>query len=80
MMEPRPIVARDLPYCTLCPQHADPRMGFMTREGKYYPLCDGCSPSGTAGCQQLREIADRCRASERGPTDPLSRFGFNEPS
>ena len=65
-----------LPTCTLCEHGADPRMGLMTKDGVYYPLCDGCAPRDMV--EAIRGTADLCRMSGKSPCDPLSRFGFNE--
>lgn len=65
--------------CTLCASKEDPRFGLMTKDGDYYPLCDGCSPAGM-GDVYTKAIADRCRAigPPRGNTTRVPRFGCNE--
>lgn len=65
--------------CTLCANKEDPRWGLMTRDGDYYPLCDGCAPEpgDEEGC---RHVADRCRAlgPPFGNTTLVPKFGVNE--
>jgi hypothetical protein len=64
--------------CTLCPNKEDPRWGLMTKEGDYYPLCDGCAPD--PGTPQVAEVAARCKAMGPpfGNTTTVPRFGVNE--
>lgn len=67
--------------CTLCEAKEDPRFGLMTKEGDFYPLCDGCSPAGE-GPERLHEVAERCRAMGPpfGNSTKVHRFGCNEPT
>lgn len=69
----------ELPQCTLCEHAADPRHGLMTKNGDYYPLCDGCAPYPDGMAEAARGTADLCRMSGKRPCAPLSRFGHNEP-
>lgn len=32
-----------LPPCSICEHKADPRMGLLSLDSDYYPLCDGCA-------------------------------------
>lgn len=66
-----------LPKCILCPLQCDPMRGLRTREGRYYPLCDGCAPDSVGA--PVKDIADRCRATGEG-SEPLTSFGHNEES
>lgn len=50
--------------CTLCTNKEDPRWGLMTKEGDYYPLCDGCAPD-PLDKEDCRRVADACRAMGR---------------
>ena len=65
------------PNCTLCSNRSDPRRGLMTRDGEYYPLCDGCAPCDD-GDDAVR-VADACRASVVEPCGVFPPFGHNEP-
>lgn len=67
-----------LPDCHLCPEPSDPRMGLLTKDGDYYPLCDGCCPLTRA---EAVEVASKCRAlgPPWGNTTSIPRFGHNEP-
>lgn len=65
--------------CTLCANKEDPRFGLMTKEGDYYPLCDGCSPA-CMGPEETKRVAEACRAlgPPFGNTTKVPRFGVNE--
>lgn len=67
--------------CTLCPNKEDPRFGLMTKDGDFYPLCDGCSPAGM-GAVHTQAVAERCRAlgPPFGNSVSVPRFGCNERS
>lgn len=65
--------------CTLCEHKEDPRFGLMTKDGDFYPLCDGCSPAGMSD-GDMGAVADRCRAlgPPFGNTVLVHKFGCNE--
>lgn len=65
--------------CTLCEHKEDPRWGLMTKEGDYYPLCDGCSPN-PHDPKDCAAVADRCRAlgPPFGNSTSVGRFRANE--
>lgn len=64
--------------CTLCANKEDPRWGLLTKEGDYYPLCDGCAPD--PGTPQVAEVAARCKATGApfGGSQAVPKFGVNE--
>ncbi len=65
--------------CTLCDQKEDPRWGLLTKEGDYYPLCDGCAPD-FRDEEDCRNVANRCRAMgpPLGNSVTIPKFGWNE--